>query len=216
LEAVAYTEARYPIISSKLLMHGCDDGRILPRRLYMPSKNVAEYLFCRTGFFYGDGMLQTSTLLVKRCLLLEVRFQKGLERHQDWDWLLKVATRRDVEIMMLPEVLTRMRVEEQGGSVSQSGDWESSLIWAKTARPFMSAKAYSYFISTECVPRASKCGVSPAIYVRLFWECLWHGHPCLWQMALFIFFCVVPQGIKKQFQCQRATEVSTEQWRAYN
>ena len=215
LDATAFIEARYPIMSSKLLVHDFDKSRILPRRLYTPSQNVSEYLFCRTGISYGDGMLQTSTLLVKRRLLLEVQFQKGLKRHQDWDWLLKVAAKRDVEIVMLPEVLARMHVGEQGGSVSQSGDWEGSLVWAKTARPLMSAKAYSYFIATECVPRARMCRESPAVYMQLLWECLWYGKPGLWQTVLFVSFCIAPQKIKNQFR-RRATAVSTEQWRAYN
>jgi glycosyltransferase involved in cell wall biosynthesis len=216
LEVAARGGTRYLIVSSKLLAHGFGENRILPRRLYATGENVAEYLFCRTGLSYCDGMLQTSTLLIKRSLLLEVPFQKGLKRHQDWDWLLKVATRRDVEIVMLPEALTRMRIAERNDNVSQSGEWEDSLVWAKMARPLMSTKAYSYFIATECVPRARKCRVSPAIYVRLLRECLWLGRPGLRQSVLFFCFCIMPRGIKKKFRRQKVTAVSAEQWRAYN
>lgn len=213
MAAAAHVALRYPIVSSRLVAQASED-RVLPRRLYTSGKSVAEYLFCRRGFSYGDGMLQTSTLLTKRGLLLEVPFLKGLKRHQDWDWLLKVAWRPDVEIVMAPEALTCMRVA--GDGVSQTGDWELSLAWAKAVRPLMSARAYSFFIATECVPRARKCGARLSSYMRLLWECLWRGQPGLRQIALFLFFCIVPRGVGKKLRCGSAEVVSMEQRRAYN
>jgi hypothetical protein len=153
MEVTADIQAYYPIISSKLLAQGPDGGQILPRRLYSAGENIADYLFCRSSFSYGDGMLQTSTLLTKRNLLLDVPFLKGLKRHQDWDWLLKVSARSDAKVVMLPEVLTLMRVAGEGESVSHAADWRTSVAWAKSARPRMSARAYALFSQLNA-PRA--------------------------------------------------------------
>jgi hypothetical protein len=138
--------------------------------------------------------------LVKRDLLLEVPFLKGLKRHQDWDWLLKVGGRPDVEIVMLPEALTVMRVEGHGASVSRTTDWETSLAWAKQNRALMSARAYAFFISTECVPRARKSGEGVYALLRLFWECFVRGKPGWIQTALFISFGAIPEKARKRLR----------------
>jgi len=204
-----------PIVSSRLLAHSPGGDKILPRRLYMPGENMADYLFCRRGFSYGDGMLQTSTLLTKRSLLLDVLFLKGLKCHQDWDWLLRVAIRRDVEIVMLPDALVEMRVAGTGESVSQAADWKSSLAWAKLARPRMSARAYSFFIATECVPRARKYGAGPGVQMRLLWECLWNGRPGWKQMVLFFLFGMAPPSVRRGMRSRSMRAVSTKQRREY-
>ncbi len=211
MEMAATIHVTYPVISSRLLAYSEDERRILPRRLYRTGENVADYLFCRNGISYGDGMLQTSTLLTKRSLLIDVPFQRGLKRHQDWDWLLKIALRPDVEIAMQPETLTAMRVSKRNGSVSQAADWETSLAWAKTARHRMSARAYAFFIATECVPRARRCLAGPRALWRLFWECLRYGQPGLRQIALFFLFCVVPEGLRKELNSRRTQTVSTQE-----
>jgi hypothetical protein len=181
-----------------LLARSPDNERIFPRRLFKPGDAVSDYLFCRHSFAYGDGMLQTSTLLIKRDLLLEVPFLKGLKRHQDWDWLLKVGGRSDVEIVMLPEALTVMRVEGQGASVSRTADWETSLAWAKQKQALMSARAYAFFISTECVPRARRSGAGISALLQLLWECFSRGKPGLMQMALFVCFSAIPEKARKR------------------
>lgn len=191
------SQALYPIVSSRILARGAEKERVWPRRLYESGDDVSEYLFCRRGFAYGDGMLQTSTLLVKRELLLEAPFERGLKRHQDWDWLLKVARWPDVEIAMLPDALTAMQVEGDRQSLSRSADWKFSLAWARLNRWLMSRRAYSFFITTECVSRARKSSASAGVILRLLWECVWFGQPGFRQMALFIFFCLVPEGMRR-------------------
>jgi hypothetical protein len=209
MERAVVLHAEYPILSSRLLARGLDREQVLPQRLYTTGENVAEYLFCRQGFAYGEGMLQTSTLLTKRKLLLDVPFQKGLQRHQDWDWLLRTSGCCDVEIRMIPEVLTLMHVEGQGESVSRANDWSASFKWVKMARPRMTAKAYSFFITTECVPRAHRCQAGVGTIFRLLWECLWRGRPGFRQMVLFLSFFVVPDEIRRELRSRKMRPIAT-------
>lgn len=196
--AASNIQARYPIISSRLCVESRNGNRILPRRLYTTGENVAEYLFCRNGFSYGEGMLQTSTLLAKRDLLLDVSFRKGLKRHQDWDWLLRAVASPNVQIVMLPQVLTRMRVDEQGRSVSQAPDWRPSLAWAKEVRSLMSARAYTFFIATECVPRARECRAGLKVQLLLFLEFVWSRCMGTKQLALFLAFCLFSERLHRK------------------
>jgi len=188
MQAALQSWAKYPVVSSRLMAE-C----VLPRRLYRQGHDMSEYLFCRKGPAYGDGMMQTSTLLAKRELLLEVPLQKGLKRHQDWDWLLKIARHKDVEIAMLPDALTIMRVGSCGPGVSNSGDWRVSLMWARANRLRISDRAYSFFITTECVTRARKAGAGIPVLAELLWECLTQGRPGFRQMMLFVLFSVLPE-----------------------
>jgi len=210
MEVAVTAHARYPIVSSRLLAYGADGDRILPRRLYQAGENMADYLFYRRGFSYGDGMLQTSTLLTKRELLLDVPFLRGLERHQDWDWLLRVARRPDVKIEMLPEALALMRMAGPGESVSRVADWKASLAWAKSVRPLMSGRAHSFFIATECVPRARKSGAGPGVQMLLFWEFLRNGRFGLKQFALFLAFWLLPVGVRDRLRNRRYEQVQQE------
>lgn len=200
MELAATMQARYPVVSTRVLVRGPKSSRVLPRRLYRSGSDMSEYLFCRYRFSYGDGLLQTSTLLAKRSLLLQAPFSFALKRHQDWDWLLKVSRRSDVAIAMLPDVLTVMQVEAAGGSVSRSLDWEFSLAWARQNRQFISRKAYSFFVVTECVPRALKSGVSWIVLLQLFGESLRRGEPGIRQSMLFLGFCLFPEGARKELQ----------------
>jgi glycosyltransferase involved in cell wall biosynthesis len=187
----------YPIISTRVVAQSLTGARLLPRRLYKRGQSVSEYLFCRNSFVYGDGMLQTSTLLIKRRLLLEIPFTDGLVRHQDWDWILKVADHPDVAIAMLLDPLTVMHVEGQGGSVSRSADWEYSLAWAQQNKKRMSRKAYSFFITTECVPRARQSEARWDVFLRLLWESIWAGQPGMRQTILFIAFSILPERARQ-------------------
>jgi len=216
MEVAASVSAPFPIVSSKLLVVRAGMKRVLPRRLYKKGEDVSEYLLCRRGLAYGDGMLQTSTLLAKRDLLLNLPFLKGLKRHQDWDWLMKAARLPDVEIAMVPEVLTAMYVDEQSGSVSQSTDWKVSLEWAQEARSAMSRRAYSFFISTECVSRAQQNGAGVKVVCELLRTYFQDGYPSARSLVLFLGFLLFSRrhrNIRKRWPMKsfltRRTEVIT-------
>jgi glycosyltransferase involved in cell wall biosynthesis len=193
----------YPVVSSRVLARSPEKERILPRRLYSADEDVSEYLFCRQNLAYGDGMLQTSTLLTKRDLLLEAPFAKELKRHHDWDWILRIGRRFDVSVVMLPDALTIMRMEGPGESISRSSDWEFSLAWARENRLRMSRRAYSFFVMTECVSRARKCGEGWSVLLRLLWESIWAGQPGVMQAMLFLSFCFVPEKMRKDLRDRR-------------
>jgi glycosyltransferase involved in cell wall biosynthesis len=121
---------RYALVSCRVSVLS-EDGkmlRTLPSRVLGTQERVASYLFRRTSIAYGDGLLHTSTLICDRELLELEPWDFTLSRHQDWDWVLRVAARSDVALLMCPEVLVGVAVAD-AHSISMSSDWSASLRW---------------------------------------------------------------------------------------
>lgn len=194
------SKAKYPVLGSCVIARSPVIDQIWPRRLPRRDERIDEYLFCRKGVFYGDAFLQTSTFFAARELMLAVPFKKGLKRHQDWDWLLRIGARTDVSIELIPEPLAIFYVEEPRASVAKSLDWEFSLDWANANIPAISPRAFSFFIATECVPRASLSGAGFGVYMRLLREFFFKGKPSLNALALFIAFWTLPERRRRQFR----------------
>ena len=184
---------RYPIVSSRFFARVSGADAVMPRRVYR-GENIAEYLFLRKSLRYGDGLLHTSTLLMPRELLLQVPFQKGLERHQDWDLMLRLARYPGVGVKMLPDALAVIHMEEHRPTVSRASDWRFSLIWAQDRRTWMSRLAYSFFIATECMPRAAKSSATWRERLLLLKECILTGLPCWRSLPLALAFALRRPG----------------------
>jgi glycosyltransferase involved in cell wall biosynthesis len=97
LRAARESEAPDPIVACKVTALTQAGEFIWPRKL--PSEPLSEYLLARDSWRQGDGLLQTSTLLTRKKLLLKVQFEEGLQKHQDWDWLLRAIKMPGVKII---------------------------------------------------------------------------------------------------------------------
>ncbi len=86
----------YPIISCRLIARSEEGDFIWPRRFPKPGESISEYMFCRTSPFWGEGLVQNSTIFTTKELLQKVPFENNLPRHQDFDWLLKTGAREGV------------------------------------------------------------------------------------------------------------------------
>ena len=171
--------------------------RVWPRQLYRQSEPMSEYLFCRSGWTYGAGLLQTSTLLMPRRLVLRLPFTTGLKKHQDWDWLLRVAAEPDVEVAMAPEPLVVFHVEGQRKSVGRAADWQFSYRWAVENRRLFTTRAFQSFVATECAPQAARSGASSAERLHLLRALFADGRPSVKTLLLCIAFLLVPQQVRR-------------------
>jgi hypothetical protein len=110
---------------------------------------------------------------------------------------------------MLPHSLTVMRMAEGEESVSRSLDWMFSLKWAQNNRRHMSPRAYSFFVTTECVTRARKSGVGLSVYLQLLGECFWRGRLETRQLLLFLGFWLIPEQTRRELR-NRMLQASME------
>ncbi|EUJ40094.1 glycosyltransferase [Listeria weihenstephanensis FSL R9-0317] len=107
--------------------------------------SVGEYLFCRKGR-KTMGFIQTSTLLIPRKLMLEIPFTDGLQKHQDWDLLLRM----EAVGVLIKQVESAETVYHQhvahAGRVGQSNVWLFSEEWVETM-PVSQAARDSFALS---------------------------------------------------------------------
>lgn len=196
--AVAAMPEWFPVVSCRVIAQSASASRVLPRRTYQAGEAVGDYLFCREGLRDPGGLLQTSTLLASRELLLAVPFQAGLAMHQDWDWLIRVTAHTGVGLRMLSQPLAVWRVEEGRASVGRSPDWRASLGWIRRMRPLISRRAFSWFVAVQCAWRVQASGAGLNARLALLWLYLVQGRPELRSAALFVVFGCVPTRMRKR------------------
>ena len=192
IESGASAESEVLVVSKYLLRQDGEDLRVLPRRLPAHGEHFSEYLMCSRGPAAPEAGFQTSVLFVPRTLIERVPFQKGLPRHQDWDWLLRVVIGERIKILIVPEVLSILHVDTARDSVSKSLNWQNSLCWAKSNRHLFTNRAYSSFIARECAPRAARSPSSWKSIPTLLKECVWAGSPSLLIVLIFVRSYLAP------------------------
>jgi glycosyltransferase involved in cell wall biosynthesis len=192
MRAVRESKAWFPVVASRLIAQSPCASRVLPPRVYDGSQPVADYLFCRAGLTDSGGLMQTSTLLAPRDLLLAVPFRQGLRMHQDWDWIIRVTACEGVSVAMLPQPLSVWRVNDSRTSVGRKPDWQASLSWIRDIRRLISRRAFSSFVAVQCVWRARKARAGLLARMRILHAFLFEGQPQLRSALHFFAFSVVP------------------------
>ena len=198
LEAAKECEEAFPVVSSRLIVRTPMLDFIGPQRLYEAGKPLSEHLFCRNNFTDGAYAKQTSTLFMRRGMMLAIPFRAGLKRHQDWDWLMRASQHPGVSFQMIAEPLTIFRVEDRRSSVGRAIDWEFSLQWAREMRQYFTPRAYSFFVATECMSRAVKTKAGRAVYARLAWEFITQGAPTFRSLVWLTVFPCIPGSARSR------------------
>ena len=55
------------------------------------NEQIGEYILARRTLTRGEGYIQTSTLFVRRALMLAQPFKSGQLKHQDTEWVFAWA-----------------------------------------------------------------------------------------------------------------------------
>ena len=200
MRAVRESRAWFPVVTSRLIAQSRTASRVLPPSVYDGSQPVADYLFCRSGLTDPGGLMQTSTLLASRDLLLAVPFRDGLRMHQDWDWIIRVTAYEGVGVVMVPKPLSVWRVEDTRSSVGRTPDWRFSLQWIRGIRRFISPRAFSSFIAMQCVLRARKAHAGLPGRLSILRAFLFEGRPQLRSSLHFFVFSVVPEWLRTRLR----------------
>jgi glycosyltransferase involved in cell wall biosynthesis len=198
MAAARRSGAAWPVVSSRMIVRTPARELIRPLRSYQSQRPVSEFLFCRGSLKDGPFALQTSTLLARRELMLAVPFRSGLKRHQDWDWVLRAEQINGVEFQVLDEPLVIHRAEDARESVGRAQDWEFSMEWGREMRPFFSAKAYSWFLATECASRAIKSRAGFRAYAGILRRFVLDGRPSPGSAITMAFFLGLPRGWRRR------------------
>lgn len=139
-----------PIISCRLIARTEEKDFIWPRRVPEQNEPFCEYLFCRRSPFWGEGLVQTSTILTTKKLLQQIPFSEDLNCHQDLDWLLRANTQRSAgtEFVAHKDPLAIWNIQENRTRISNAIDWQDSAAWIHCIRSFITPRAYAAFLLT--------------------------------------------------------------------
>lgn len=186
----------FSLVASRFIARSPNCDFLWPKRLPTLTEPLSEYLFVRKSFFFGEGLLQTSTLFANKALLQKIPFTNGLKKHQDWDWVLRVASLDKFSLVVVPEALAVWYVEDARQTVSNNSTWRFSLEWIQQNRNLVTRKAYAAFIVTQVVPQASRQAEWKAFW-PLLREIFHGGDPRILDVALFLVMWLIPQNLRR-------------------
>jgi glycosyltransferase involved in cell wall biosynthesis len=138
---------------------------VVPSRPIRVGENVEDYLFRGRRPSVGRSSLFVPTLLVSRKLAQSVRWDEGLKRHQDWDWLVR-AQHDGGAVIRHTDVASCIVWVGSQGSISATADWEASLRWVarvsdrwdnRTRADFIAAQALRYATSSRSLLGVWRC-----------------------------------------------------------
>ncbi len=198
-EAIVST-AQNPIIASKLIARTPKGDFEWPRRFPKSNEDLSDYLLGRSGFFQGEGLIQTSIIFTTRRLLLDIPFSL-IPKHEDWEWVLRAAKRSDVTIEFIPEVLALWYLEEQRTSLSTQHNYQGSLNWIRSNRDLVTPSAYAAFLLVEVGSQAAKQQQWP-LFPKLLTEALTQGKPNATVLILYLAMWLLPLELRRKIRAQ--------------
>jgi glycosyltransferase involved in cell wall biosynthesis len=140
-----------PVMASRILQRrpGQDPVSVpTPRRVIAQGQKPEDYLFKGRSITLQRPTIATSTILTLRELAQDVRWNESLQRHQDWDWLIRASRRPRVVIRQLEQATTVFTVGS-ARSMSASGNWSASLAWARDSRASWDGQTYVDFLASQ-------------------------------------------------------------------
>jgi glycosyltransferase involved in cell wall biosynthesis len=197
-KAAEASKLAHPIITARVRTRDeAGEGAVWPRRLPKPGEPLSEYLFIRSGLFWGETLVHTSTLLVDAALARSVPFSEELPKHEDLDWLLRACTTpgAGLEFVVTPEPLAIWSIDEDRSRASMRPDWHASLGWARTRRDLMTSRAYAAFALTWIPADAERQSDLTALW-RLPAEALRRGRPRPRDFILCLGILLVPRATR--------------------
>lgn len=163
-----------------------------PLRSIVPHERVIDYLFVRQR--PGEGLLHTSTIMLKRELAVSCPFPEHLRIHEDYDWFIALEEAGAVFTVIL-QTLATYNVPSTRSSLSSNAKWQVSLAWALSRKGDMSERAFSDFCLTTVARLAKISGFRAQIAVL---SAAFTGRPSLFSTARFVAICLLSEDARRR------------------
>jgi glycosyltransferase involved in cell wall biosynthesis len=188
------------VISCQVVGRYSGQDYLWPRRTPAEGEPICEYLFNRRTWFRGEGQLQTSTLLVPRKLMQEVPFTRGLSKHQDTDWYVRVGAMENVAFRFVLEPLAIWHLGETRSTIVSRCQWTRSWRWLSSVRPKLTKRAYAGFIATQLIGEAAAQGRGLKVAPFLLWKMFSLGRPGPMDLCLFFGNAILTPAVRTRLR----------------
>ncbi|OJF09502.1 glycosyltransferase family 2 protein [Couchioplanes caeruleus] len=195
LALAATASVRTPIVASRLINRTPRADSVMPRRLPVPGEPLSEYLTVRRGLFYGDGFIQTSTIMAPTELFRRVPFTVGLRRQQELDWTLRALQQPGTELYFAAEPLVLWHQDENRDRISLHMPWEEQLEWLRRSRALFTPRAYAAFTMSVLGSMAATTR-SRTVFREILAEARGHGRPRAIDYLTFLQIWLLPPGLR--------------------
>jgi glycosyltransferase involved in cell wall biosynthesis len=205
LDAVKPLRGSIVLGTCKLIARTPRRDYVWPRRMPDRNEQIGEYLLARRTLTRGEGYIQTSTFFVARALMQAQPFKSGLLKHQDTEWILRLARLPGARIVFVDEALTIHNIEEDRITVSNQANWRYSLGWAQRDRHLFTPRALSGFVLHQVASEASDQGAWCAFF-PLLRESLRHGRSLPRDYAIFLAMWLLPRCRRRRLRDRLARQ----------
>jgi glycosyltransferase involved in cell wall biosynthesis len=162
-----------------------------PLRTIAPQESVTDYLFVRRR--PGEGILHTSTIMLRRELATACPFPEHLRIHEDYDWFISLQQVGAVFTVIL-ETHAIYNAPRDRASLSSNAKWQISLAWALSRKAQMSERAFSDFCLTSVARLARGTGIRTQIAIL---SAASTGRLSLFPVSRFLAICLAPDGASR-------------------
>ncbi len=180
-----------PVGYSRVVARAPSAEFVFPRKLYDRTRHMSDYMLARNSLFSGEGLVQTSTIVAPRDLMLEQPFDRVARSYQETDWLLRVANLPETDFVAGEDPLVVWHIEDGRESITASRTWQYSLDWIDARRSLVTPRAYAAFLLVQVASLAAQAGNRHAA-LGLFWKAVRHGRPAPIDLFLFCGVVLVP------------------------
>ena len=149
----------------------------------------------RRGLFYGDGFIQTSTIMAPTELFRRVPFTVGLRRQQELDWTLRAVRHGDVGLVFAAEPLVLWHQDENRDRISLEMPWRQQLDWLRDNRDLFTPRAYAAFTMSVLSSMAATTR-SPGVFRELLAEARGYGRPGAIDYLTYLQIWAIPPGLR--------------------
>ena len=202
LAAAIASSAPHPIVSCYLIARTPKGEFIYPKRLPQANEHLSEYLLARNGLYFGEGLIQTSTIFTTKQLLQRVPFPEDLPKHQDWDWMLRANLIEGVEVKFVLQPLVIWYLWEKRHSTSSKSNWHNSLAWIDANRHLVTPRAYSSFLITQVASQAAS-ERQWQLFGQLLQKAIGSGKLKPIDLSLYLGMWLVPKEIRRFLKALR-------------
>lgn len=199
LKLAAAAGRESPVVATRMINRTPRADSVMPRRLPGQGEPLSEYLTVRRGLFYGDGFIQTSTILAPTELLRRVPFTVGLRRQQELDWTLRAVRHDDVELLYCAEPLVIWHQDEDRDRISLENPWEEQLAWLRASRELFTPRAYAAFTMSVLTSMAATTR-SPAVFREILAEARRHGEPGMIDYVTYLQIWALPPAVRHRLR----------------